>query len=230
MGVKGIWPPSGHLPVTGPVDTVNLYYAPVIGQVLRRRAAWIHGALAGRPPDTLLEVGYGSGILLPSLARYARGLFGADIHGHASEVAARLAELGIDARLVQADAERLPFTPNAFGAVVIVSTLSFVGDAGAALREAKRVLRPGGRLVALIPRTVSMADRAWEFVTRRSTTEDFGERRWLVDQAVSTELPTARRLRKPHLVPAGLAPYELIVADKPLVPAPVSPRQTAPRR
>lgn len=227
--MNGDWPPRGHLPVTGPVDTVRLYYKPFVGPVLRRRAVWIEAALTGRPPDSVLEVGYGSGILMPILARHARSLYGADVHGHGAEVASRLSELGVEVRLTQADAQHLPFQDYAFGAVVIVSTLSFVDDAASALREAQRVLRPGGRLIALVPRAIPAADRAWELITRRSTSDDFGDRRRLVQQAVSSELPGARRLRKPQLVPAGLAPYELVVADKPLSVSRAPRRETATR-
>ena len=213
--------------MTGPVDAVRLYYRPIVGPVLRRRAAWIDSALAGRPPDNLLEVGYGSGILQPALSGYARALYGVDIHPYGAVVAARLAELGITTRLVQGNGEQLPFADEMFGAVVMVSTLSFIPDPAAALREAKRVLRPGGRLVALVPRAVPLADHLWELFSRRSTTEDFEGRRSAVGRAITAELPVTRRQRRPHIVPPGLAPYELVMADKPL-PLPVQPRITRP--
>ena len=51
-------------------------------------------------------------------------------------------------RLVQADAQALPFRDEAFHAVVSAfGGLPFVADSAGALREAARVLRPGGRLV-----------------------------------------------------------------------------------
>ena len=51
-------------------------------------------------------------------------------------------------RLVQADAQRLPFSPGAFDlAVSAFGALPFVADAPGTLREVARVLRPQGRLV-----------------------------------------------------------------------------------
>ncbi|WP_322800375.1 class I SAM-dependent methyltransferase [Thermoflexus sp.] len=48
---------------------------------------------------------------------------------------------------VQALAERLPFADGAFDRIVIVDALHHFIDAAAAIQEAARVLRPGGRLV-----------------------------------------------------------------------------------
>ena len=51
-------------------------------------------------------------------------------------------------RLVQADAQRLPFRDEAFDLVVSAfGAIPFVSDSAGTMRELARVLRPGGRLV-----------------------------------------------------------------------------------
>ncbi|MFP4174207.1 MAG: class I SAM-dependent methyltransferase [Halobacteriales archaeon] len=50
--------------------------------------------------------------------------------------------------VVRGVGESLPFNDGAFDTVLMVTTVCFVDDLGAALREARRVLRPGGRFVA----------------------------------------------------------------------------------
>lgn len=202
--------------MTGPVDSVRDYYRPVVGPLLRRRAVWIEDVLRGRPPDNLLEIGYGSGILLPTLNQFAKKLFAVDVHPMGSEVHRSLEEAGVDVALSQASGERLPFPDNVFGAVVIASTLSFIEHPDRALREAVRVLRPGGRLVALIPRNFRAADRAWEILTGRSPERDFEHGRTRARAALETELPVSRWQRRPRRLPAPLAPYELVIFDKPL--------------
>jgi ubiquinone/menaquinone biosynthesis C-methylase UbiE len=47
----------------------------------------------------------------------------------------------------EADARTLPFEDASFDAAYLVAVLGEIPDRGAALRELRRVLRPGGRLV-----------------------------------------------------------------------------------
>ena len=50
---------------------------------------------------------------------------------------------------VQGDAERLPFDDNSFDAYTITFGIRNVTDRDAALREARRVLRRGGRFLCM---------------------------------------------------------------------------------
>jgi demethylmenaquinone methyltransferase/2-methoxy-6-polyprenyl-1,4-benzoquinol methylase len=61
---------------------------------------------------------------------------------------ARGAAKGLEA--VEADAQRLPFADASFDAVMLVSMLHHVEDRPAALAQARRVLRPGGRLAVMV--------------------------------------------------------------------------------
>ena len=63
----------------------------------------------------------------------------------------RLARAGLPARLVRSDMTALPFADGTFEAAIVVDALHHVPDVEAALREARRVLSPGGRLVLAEP-------------------------------------------------------------------------------
>jgi SAM-dependent methyltransferase len=54
------------------------------------------------------------------------------------------------ARDGQADAQRLPFEDETFDVAIMVSMLHHVEDRSAALAEARRILRPAGRLALMV--------------------------------------------------------------------------------
>lgn len=62
-----------------------------------------------------------------------------------AEMLAHAAAKGLET--VEADAQQLPFEDESFDAAAMISMLHHVEDCGAALAEARRILRPGGRLV-----------------------------------------------------------------------------------
>jgi SAM-dependent methyltransferase len=70
---------------------------------------------------------------------------GADIVGLDLSTAMLARATGLDR--VRASARRLPFADSTFDAVVAVEVLEHVGAVEPVLREARRVLRPGGRIV-----------------------------------------------------------------------------------
>ena len=94
-------------------------------------------------PGPVLELGCGNGKLLKPLRKAGVDAVGLDIAWHA------LARLPAGTPRVLADAAALPFADGAFTAVLDVHCTGHLGAAGraAALREAWRVLRPGGTYV-----------------------------------------------------------------------------------
>lgn len=99
----------------------------------------------------LLDIGTGTGGLLEALApRIASGL-GIDASRAMLALArARLAREGLAHCTVrQGDMYRLPFPDAAFDTVTLQMVLHYAEDPAAALAEAARVLRPGGRLVVV---------------------------------------------------------------------------------
>ncbi|HEY7075371.1 MAG TPA: class I SAM-dependent methyltransferase [Solirubrobacteraceae bacterium] len=93
----------------------------------------------------VLDVGCGSGLALVLAA--ARGALPAGIDISPGLLGVARERLP-DADLREGDMESLPFTDAAFDAVLGVNAFQFAGDPRRALREAARVTRPGGRVVA----------------------------------------------------------------------------------
>jgi ubiquinone/menaquinone biosynthesis C-methylase UbiE len=100
--------------------------------------------IAGGASGDVLEIGVGTGLNLPAYPASA-SLHGIDPSEPALAVASRRAgRLGRPAILVQGDAAALPYPDRSFDVVVGTFVLCSVGDVGATLAEARRVLRDGG--------------------------------------------------------------------------------------
>lgn len=118
-----------------------------------KSAAEAHGAarLAGcRPGALILDAGCGNGRHAVPLAGAGHRVVGLDSSGVLLAAARRVAGQGPWPQLVRGSYASLAFESAAFDAVICLGTsLGYLGDAGdrAALREFRRVLAPGGRLV-----------------------------------------------------------------------------------
>lgn len=125
------------------------YYDAARAHVLQAAAAggeyaWVrrHLPRVGR----LLEIGCGEGTNMEVLAQDAGEWFGCDL----SELAARRA-VARGAVVIVADAERLPFAPGSFAAVVAISVIEHLPDPESVIERAIEALAPGGRLLILSP-------------------------------------------------------------------------------
>ncbi len=193
--------PREALVKTGDVDHAAWNYDGVLGYVSRQRFRLVRELLPTRRVGKLLEVGYGSGVFLPELAKVSSELYGADIHRHPADVAAVLAKTGLTAHLVTAPAEDLPFADGTFDLIVSVSTFEFVTDARQAIRELARVLRPDGRIIVVTPGQSPLLDVALRIFTGQSAKNDFGDRRKLVVPTLTTELQHERSAYFPSRFP-----------------------------
>ena len=169
--------PREKLIKTGDVDHADWNFKGILGRIQRTRFELIVSVLGSLRPQRLLEVGYGSGIFMPELARRCRELYGVDVHGRHAEVAEALRTEGVTAQLFRGSAEALDFPDRYFDCIVAVSSLEFIGDIGKAARELRRVLSDSGCLVMVTPGHSAVVDLGLKILTGASARKDYGSRR-----------------------------------------------------
>ena len=132
---------SGSIPQLYDRYGAPLLFGPYAADMVRR--------LAGMTEGRLLETAAGTGILTQALSTGLRNgieIVATDLNQPMLDHAATKTDMG-RVRFQQADALALPFADRAFDAVVCQFGIMFFPDRVAGMREARRVLKPGGRFL-----------------------------------------------------------------------------------
>jgi SAM-dependent methyltransferase len=113
--------------------------------------AWVTELLEIGPYDSVLEVGFGPGVIIQRLSQLAVAGHIAGIDPSQEMVAqarARNATAIKDGRvdLRRGSVEHLPFDDNAFDEALAINSMQVWPDSVAGLREMRRVMKPSGRV------------------------------------------------------------------------------------
>jgi SAM-dependent methyltransferase len=132
-------------------DPIRFYRLPVIGRLYQRRIELSLEQLSGG--DSILEIGFGSGVSFPNLAEMYRHIHGLDLTADVTPIAQMFAGMGISADLRNGSVLEMPYADAQFDAVLLISILEHLqpADQAQAFAEILRVLKPGGQLVYGVP-------------------------------------------------------------------------------
>lgn len=130
------------------------HYAPVydllFGRVLEHGRRALCEQVRSTSPETLLEVGVGTGLTLfnyPPATKVVGIDLSVDMLSHARSKASALA--GQDITLMAMNGENLDFQDNAFDCITLPYVLSVTPDPKGMISELRRVCKPGGDIFIL---------------------------------------------------------------------------------
>lgn len=186
---------------------MELHYSP--GRTWEATARALIGLL--RLGD-VLDLAAGDGVLAELLARHACSVTCLDISPAVVQAARRRLARYNNVRLEVGDMNRLAFADASFDHVFAMHALSYSSSPSIVLREAARVLRPGGRLIVAALKTHGHAEtmRAYDHVNLGI--EPASLRQALVDAGLEVESceVSSRENRPPY--------FEVIGAQARLAP------------
>ena len=133
-------------------ENYERYFVPAIGGPL---AADLIAAAELRAGERVLDVACGTGVITRLAAERvgSKGaVAGLDITAGMLEVArSRASAAGLPIKWYESSAESMPLPDEEFDVVLCQLGLQFVGDKSAALREMRRVVVAGGRVLVSVP-------------------------------------------------------------------------------
>lgn len=123
-------------------------YAATMAPSLRTMAFGVVHRAALQPGERVLDIGTGTGIGVEAAAADRRTVVGLD----ASPEMLAVARAALPSHeFVEADFSDMPFARGSFDVAISIHALLFADDPVAALREWRRVTRPGGRVSLSVP-------------------------------------------------------------------------------
>lgn len=199
--------------------TIDQYYRPIQGYFMRTRLSLALDILCAPPYEKvqrILDVGYGGGTFIPTLARLATHVYGIDVHDKIYVVNKILRSEKVKAILSKGSIFKTKFPANFFDRIVCLSVLEhFKGkELDRACKEMKRILAPHGFTVLGFPTKNIVSNLIIKYILKFKPSEIHPSGHHDIFSAVGHNFSRYEVISYPQHLPLDLSLYVVVKARK----------------
>ena len=199
--------------------TIDQYYRPIQGYFMRMRLAQALRVLitpSRKKINRILDVGYGGGTFIPTLAELSTHVYGIDLHKKMNIVNNILKKENVKAILSKDSILRTTFRAGFFDRIVCISVMEhFKGkELDRACKEMKRILTPDGFAVLGFPTKNIVSNFIIKHILKFTPDEIHPSGHRQILDAIKKYFPTSRVTAYPPFLPMELALYVVVKASK----------------
>ncbi len=146
--------------------TSRRYYTKFFRIPYLKRIKMVIKSLGKQKYNRLLDIGFGSGFLLPELSRHCDKLYGVDLHKNIPLVKDMLGKEGVEAKILSGNILNLPFQNESFDCILALSVLELVDDIENSIMEIKRIARDNATIIIGMPFLNKITEICYDKVIR----------------------------------------------------------------
>lgn len=181
-------PPKGILEPNNSDDSFYHHYRPLVGVFFRERARRAFSLLTP-PYESILELGYGSGIILSNLAALGKKISGIDLNSDPERVELNLKKIGVAAHLIRGDIRNpINYSDESFDLVVALSIIEHIkeNDLKPVIDRVFRLLKPGGDFLIGMPQVSCFMEKMFSLIGYKKIKEHhFTSHRKFLEKAIN---------------------------------------------
>lgn len=149
------------------IYSLERYYSKVWKSIFLKRFKIAFGLLPKNRFENLLDIGFGSGIFLPVLAKKTKNLYGIDICAPLLAVKIMANKNGAFPKLIKGDILNMPFPDKKFDGIFCLSTLEFLENTEKAMGEIFRISKPGAKIIIGAPTQNKITDLCYNLIGKK---------------------------------------------------------------
>lgn len=190
------------------------YYKPIIRYFFLEKIKLGLQLLAQKKYENLLDIGFGGGIILPELSKYAQNIIGIDVHKNIETVKEIIKDENLsNVNLQYGNILKLPFADNYFATIWCLSTLEFIQDYSLALGEIKRVAQKDATIIIGFPLTNKITDLAYSLIGFKNKDEHQNSQKELMSE-IEKNFKIVQDRYFPNWLPKSLAMFYVVKVKK----------------